>query len=205
MTKAVIFDTDGMVVITDMFSVKYCDEYKVPYENILPFFKNEFQPCLIGKADLKEQIKPYLDKWGWEKSIEEFLEYWFQAEHHIDQRVIKTISQLRKSGIKCYLATNQEIYRTNYLKNEMGFKTVFDQIFSSAEIGFKKPQVEFFNVVIKEIGLDRNEIQFWDDTQKNVLAAKEAGFDAHLYTKFEEFKLEMDTLLKSIVDNRQQL
>ena len=199
MTKAVIFDTDGMVVITDMFSVKYCDEYKIPYENILPFFKNEFQPCLIGKADLKEQIKPYLDKWGWEKSIEEFLEYWFQAEHHIDQRVIKTISQLRKSGIKCYLATNQEIYRTNYLKNEMGFKTVFDQIFSSAEIGFKKPQVEFFNVVIKEIGLDRNEIQFWDDTQKNVLAAKEAGFDAHLYTKFEEFKSEMDDLLKSMV------
>jgi putative hydrolase of the HAD superfamily len=199
MTKAVIFDTDGMVVITDMFSVKYCEEYKVPYENILPFFKNEFQPCLVGKADLKEQIKPYLDKWNWKKSVEEFLEYWFKAEHHIDNRVTKTISRLKKSGIKCYLATNQEIYRTNYLKNEMGFKTIFDRIFSSAEIGYKKPQAEFFDVVVKEIGLDRNEIQFWDDTVKNVLGAKEVGLNAHLYTKFEEFESEIDNLLKDLV------
>ncbi|MFH2021790.1 MAG: hypothetical protein ABIJ33_00705, partial [Patescibacteria group bacterium] len=68
MTKAIIFDTDGMVVITNMFSVKFCEEYQVSYEVVLPFFKNEFQPCLIGEADLKEQIKPYLEKWGWKKS-----------------------------------------------------------------------------------------------------------------------------------------
>jgi len=38
-------------------------------------FKNEFQPCLVGEADLKEQINPYLEKWGWKKSVDDFLEH----------------------------------------------------------------------------------------------------------------------------------
>lgn len=196
MTKAIIFDTDGMVVITDMFSVKYCEEYKVPYENIFPFFKNEFQPCLIGKADLKEQIKPYLEKWGWKKSAEDFLEYWFKAEHNIDQRVVEVIEKLKKSGVKCYLATNQEKYRTEYLRNQMGFDKIFDRIFSSAEIGYKKPQPEFFDKIIAEIGLNRGDVQFWDDTEKNVQGAKDFGLDARHYKGFEEFETEVAGLIK---------
>lgn len=196
LTKAIIFDTDGMVVITDMFSVKYCEEYKVPYEDILPFFKNEFQPCLVGKADLKEQIKPYLEKWGWKKSVEDFLEYWFKAEHNIDQRVLEVIEKLKKSGIKCYLATNQEKYRTEYLRNQMGFDKIFDRIFSSADIGYKKPQLEFFDKVVAEIDLNKGEVQFWDDTEKNVLGAKDFGLDARQYKGFEDFETEMANLLK---------
>lgn len=196
MTKAVIFDTDGMVVITDMFSVKFCEEYKVPYEIVLPFFKNEFQPCLIGKADLKEQIKPYLPKWGWNKSVEDFLEYWFKAEHKIDQRVVDVIEKLRQSGIKCYLATNQEKYRTDYLRFQMGFDKIFDKIFSSADMGYKKPQAEFFDKVMATIGLNNDEVQFWDDTEKNVLGAKEFGLDARHYNNFEEFEAEMASLIK---------
>jgi len=188
MIKAIIFDADGMVVITEMFSVKYCEEYKVPYETILPFFKNEFQPCLVGQADLKEQIKPYLEKWGWTKSVDDFLNYWFKAEHHVDQRVIETISKLRKSEIRCYLATNQELYRTQYLRNQMGFDTVFDKVFSSAEIGYKKPQHEYFEVIVEDLGLSRDEVQFWDDQEKNVQLATEFGFDARLYTRFDEFE-----------------
>ena len=197
MIKGIIFDTDGMVVITDMFSVKYCKEYNVPYEVILPFFKNEFQPCLIGKADLKEQIKPYLEKWGWKQSVEDFLDYWYKAEHNVDQRVVDEIEKLKKSGIKCYLATNQEKYRTDYIKNQMGFSKVFDQIFSSAEIGYKKPQVEFFDRVMAEIGFKKDEVQFWDDTEKNVLGAKEFGLDARRYKSFDEFQREMVNLLSN--------
>jgi len=195
MIKAVIFDTDGMVVITDMFSVQYCKEYNVPYENILPFFKNEFQPCLVGKADLKEQIKPYLAKWGWKKSVDEFLGYWFKAENHIDQRVMDVISKLKQSGIKCYLATNQEKYRTEYLKKQMGFGAIFDRIFSSAEIGYKKNQSEFFSFIIKETGLKKDEIQYWDDTEKNVQGAKDFGVDARRYKNFEDFETETASLL----------
>jgi len=197
MVKAVIFDVDGMVVITDMFSVQYHKDYGVLSEVLLPFFKNEFQPCLIGKADLKEVIKDYLPKWGWKGNVEEFLNYWFNAENHIDQRVVEVINKLKKSGIKCFLATNQEKYRTQYLRKEMGFENIFDQVFSSAEVGNKKSQPEFFDFILKKTGLNKDEIQFWDDTDKNVASAKEYGFDARLYRNFEEFEKEIEKLLGS--------
>lgn len=58
MIKAIIFDTDGMTVNSEMFSVQFNKDYGVPMDNLLPFFKNEFQPCLVGKADLKNDPSP---------------------------------------------------------------------------------------------------------------------------------------------------
>jgi len=77
----------------------------------------------------------------------------------------------------------------------MGLGKVFDKIFSSAEIGLKKPQSEFFDRVMNEIGLEKDDVQFWDDTEKNVLGAKEFGIDARQYVNFEEFQREMSSLL----------
>lgn len=200
MIKAILFDADGMTIIGEMFSIQYCREFNLPYEKMLFFFKNDFQPCLIGKADLKEQIKPYLKKWKWDQSVDEFLEYWFKAEDKVDQRIIEIIRKLHQKGIKCYLTTNQEKYRTQYLRRQMGFDEIFDQVFSSAEIGFKKPQPEYFAHVLREINLNKNEVQFWDDKEENVQTARDFGFDARLYGSFEEF--EKKTL--GIVKNRRK-
>ena len=55
--KAVIFDTDGMIIRSEKyFSQRFSDEFNIPMEKILPFFKNEFQLCLVGKADIKTEL-----------------------------------------------------------------------------------------------------------------------------------------------------
>lgn len=194
MIKAIIFDTDGMTVNSEMFSVQYNKDYGVPMGNLLPFFKNEFQPCLVGKADLKKEIENYLPTWEWKDSVDRFLSYWFDAENHVDKRIVEAVEKIKKFGIKCYLATNQEKYRTQYLRNKMGFSKIFDEVFSSAEVGYKKPQPEFFEYILKEIGLNKDEVQFWDDTEKNIQGAKEFGFDAQLYQNFEGFAANLNKL-----------
>lgn len=194
MIKAIIFDTDGMTVNSEMFSVQYNKDYGVPMDSLLPFFKNEFQPCLVGKADLIKEIENYLPTWGWKDSVDKFLNYWFDAENHVDKRIVEAIKKIKKSGIKCYLATNQEKYRTQYLRNEMGFSKIFDKVFSSAEVGYKKPQLEFFEHILNETGLNKDEVQFWDDTEENIQGAKEFGFDAHLYQNFEGFAVNLNKL-----------
>jgi len=175
-TKCILFDADGVVVNSEMFSVQYQKEHDVSNDDMLPFFKGEFQNCIVGKADLIELVKPWLSKWKWNGTVDEFLQFWFKAEHNVDERIISVIQQLRKKGIKCYLATNQEKYRIQYMKNYMGFEELFDHVFSSAEIGHKKPEREFYKFILDEIKNEHkiypHEILFFDDSLENVKEAK---------------------------------
>jgi putative hydrolase of the HAD superfamily len=190
--KAVLFDTDGVIINSEMFSIIYSKKYNIPYDEMLPFFKGEFQDCIIGKADLSEIVKPWLKKWKWEGSVKEFLEFWFKSEHNLDKNIIKIIKDLRKKGIKCYIATNQEKHRTEYMKNEMDFEDLFDEVFSSSDIGYKKPNKRFYEFVINKIKdkykINADEIIFFDDSQENVDEAKKLGIKANLYKTFDEFK-----------------
>ena len=74
----------------------------------------------------------------------------------------------------------------------MNFGKVFDKIFSSAFIGYKKPAVIFFEKVYKEIQhsqkIQKDRILFWDDEQKNVDAARQFGFHAELYKNIAHFE-----------------
>jgi HAD superfamily hydrolase (TIGR01509 family) len=190
--KAIIFDADGVVIDSHkIFSVQYQEKYNISYDKMLAFFDTVFQDCLVGRADLKEAIRPFLKDWKWNKSIDKLLEFWFRAEDKPNFKLIDFIKKLREKGIKCYLMTNQEKYRTEYMKKEMNFDNIFDQIFSSAYIGYKKPDIKFYESVYNEINrefkVDKNQILFFDDGEKEVRGAVNFGIEAYLYEDFDKF------------------
>lgn len=142
----------------------------------------------MGKADLKEELKPLLKDWKWEKSVDELLDYWFEGENYVDKKIIGAIRRLRQKGIKCILATNQEKYRFDYMKNRMGLGNVFDNIYCSAEIGLKKPDEEYLKYINDDLKLKKEEIMFWDDRESYANAARSFGWQSYVYKNFEDFK-----------------
>jgi len=63
MIKAILFDGDGVTLVKQgYFSDKYAMEHGVPVEKIMPFFRNEFKTCQLGKADMKEELVKYLSE-----------------------------------------------------------------------------------------------------------------------------------------------
>jgi putative hydrolase of the HAD superfamily len=189
--KAIIYDGDGMVINSEVFYLQVLKEFGSKAEVLNDFYANEFQLCLIGKADLKEEIKPYLVKLGWDKGVDEFIKYWFECEEKVDANIISTIVEIKEKGIKCYLASNQEKYRTEFVLGRIEFENVFDKIFFSSQIGYLKPQTEFFEYIEKELatlGIDKREIIFWDDREKNASIAREFGFNAEMYKNVEDYK-----------------
>jgi putative hydrolase of the HAD superfamily len=107
---------------------------------------------------------------------------------------LRVAQQLRQHGISCYLATNQERYRTEYILNEMGFAARFDGVFSSAYMGYMKPQVEFFHHILHKLAhIKAGEILFWDDTLENIVVARTIGLHAEHYSDFDMFMETMRT------------
>ncbi len=188
--KIYMFDADGVVIQSQMFSYKYAQEFNVNISELDDFFKTDFQECLVGKSDLKIAIAPWLKKWNWSKSVDELLNYWFKAEHNINYDLIKSIRELRKNKRKCILATNQEKYRLEYMKKEMDFETTFDKIYSSNLIGFKKPSVEYYRHILDDLNENPGNIIFYDDRQENIESSKSLGINAHLYNTDLKFLME---------------
>src|SRR5581483_7257701 len=132
MIRVLLFDVDGVLANGEQFSKRLARDYGVTAEMTASFFNGSFLECLVGNADLKQELISHLKQWGWHGSVDEFLHYWFISEHVIDEPLVNRVQQLRQKGIRCYLATNQEQYRTAYILHEMGFADAFDGIFSSA-------------------------------------------------------------------------
>jgi putative hydrolase of the HAD superfamily len=186
--KAICFDADGVVVNPQMQFAKLREKnLGISNEMAEPFFKGVFNDCLIGKADLMDVLPPFLRKWNWLGSAEEFVSLWLKIDHVIDTELISTIKKLRQKGVICCVTTSQEQHRADYMKKEMGFQEVFDHLFISCEMGVQKPDAAYFQLIETNLQLPGESILFWDDRQQNVNAARAQGWKAELYTDYENF------------------
>ncbi len=186
--KAVIFDADGVLIFPWRFAEHLSREHQITQEAMQAFWQGKFLDCILGKADLKAVLPPYLKEGGWQGSAEEFMQLWFSVEDAVDARVLDTVKRLRNAGFVCCLASNQEPYRAEYIREVMGLAAEFDRLFFSCEIGAKKPDARFYEAVEAALGLSGEQIAFWDDAPRHVDAAKERGWSAELYTDFETFE-----------------
>lgn len=199
MITTMLFDIDGVIITGELWSKKLARTHGIHEEVLAPFFQGPFQACLIGQADLKEELARYLPRWGWTQSVEAFLDYWFRQEHTINEQLLQVVQQLRQRGIKCYLATQQERYRTTYFLREMSFPQQFDGMFSSVDLGYMKNNPAFFETVLRKIDCScPDEVLFWDDTPANVATARSVGMRAEVYSDFVSFLLKIQEEVEAI-------
>jgi len=187
MITTLILDADGVLIHGKTFSERLSRDYDVDRAKEKEFFTGKFQECLVGKADLKDSIAPYLASFGWKGTVDELLDYWFSEEYILNKELMEYVGTLRKSGVRVVLATNQEKYRTQYMLDHMGFDGLFDKIYSSAHLGLKKPAIEFFAHVVEDMQVNKDQVLFWDDDQRNIDGALEYGIHAEFYSDYELF------------------
>lgn len=195
MIKVILFDCDGPIIKHNKyFSLRLMDlGHKLDHEKIQDFFRNDFLLCETGKTDLKQELQKRIKNWGWDRSLEELLDFWFKGEAETNEEMKKYISLLRNQGIKGYLSTNNEKYRVDYLWNAVGIKNFLDGKLPSGELGYLKPQVEFWQEAYSRIPkVAKEEVLVLDDTESAIHSAREFGFNAEFYTDFKSFKKVME-------------
>ncbi|MCE7999806.1 MAG: HAD-IA family hydrolase [Rhodobiaceae bacterium] len=193
--RALVFDVDGVLVTGHKDKGGW---WHVDMEKDLGlnpdlfqrhFFTKQWGDIVGGRVGIEEPLAMTLSEIAPQIGVEDLLDYWFQKDAGLNRDLVTALEDLRRrSNVGVSLATNQEHRRADYLWRELELEHHFDAIHYSADIGHAKPADEFFAAVENRTGFDGPHLLFFDDQERNVLAARGRGWQAHLWTGMETFE-----------------
>lgn len=125
MIEAVIFDVDGVLVRSGIFGARLLRELGLERDALDSFWRGPFVQCSLGLSDLKKEVAPFLEKWGYPGTVEDCLRAWFEADSALNADVFDEVARLRHRGVLCHVASTQERYRAAYLEGPMGLAAQF--------------------------------------------------------------------------------
>lgn len=88
------------------------------------------------------------------------------------------LEELKANGKKVYLLSNAQRSFTYHEMEKLGIVSYFDEIYISSDHGVKKPNFEFFQILVEKEGLDVKEcLMLGNDQTCDILGAQNAGMD----------------------------
>jgi FMN phosphatase YigB (HAD superfamily) len=94
---------------------------------------------------------------------------------------------------------NQQIYMvtTGYIQDDRFLEEVmklFDNVFISKEIGYKKSQKEFFESVLQKLNLNTDDVVYLEDNRSYLTAARKLNMSTIYYEKGMNIQDGLDSL-----------
>jgi putative hydrolase of the HAD superfamily len=145
------------------------------------------RPALSGHVRWLDVLPGLLARWGIADSFDEVLAVWLSIEEVPGVRDL--VRSLRTSGVRCCLATNQDVHRASYMREKLGYDDLLDASFYSYELGFAKPETSYFTGILDRLGVDPADVLFVDDNVRNVGAARSIGLDAEVWSYHEDLSV----------------
>lgn len=130
---------------------------------------------VLGRADLFDRLDLVLPQLG-STSSSELVRYWFEHDAELDRRLLAELDEARVRGIAVHLVTVQEHHRARYLWETLRLCEHFDAMHYAAELGHRKSDPQFYDIVAARTGLAPAEHLLVDDTEANVDTAVAAGW-----------------------------
>lgn len=196
--RAVLFDADGVVQFRGDLPEHFAERHGWSRTEFDEFAREllgdeDFDTaCLTGRADWTAHLDGVLRRRGWPETTEGFLEVWFGRGTVVSEQALDLVAELRREGILCALATNQEARRARFMEDELGLGQAFDRLFFSCRVGERKPDHAFFRSVLGDLGVAAAEALFIDDSGPNVEGARACGMAAECFGAGDDLRALVD-------------
>lgn len=182
--KAVVFDIGNVLVGWNPAKI-YADCFGV--ERQRQVFSET--PLLQANLDV-DNGAPFLETFAtlaqeypeFSKEIAAWPDLWPQMFGPVIDGSVALLRQLRAAGVTLYALTNFGDETFEIAQNTHDFLNEFDVTFVSGRLQVMKPLPEIYEIVEQATGLSGGELFFTDDSAPNIAAAKDRGWNAHLFT-----------------------
>lgn len=179
--QVVLLDIGRVLLDLDWSKVSSSVNYEIGSDlKTLPQFIGnwiEYDLCERGQIstlDFFESLKRHL----------KFSETLAALQNHWNQLItgpvegIESVLVKVSGGVRLYGLSNTNEAHYQYISSTFPVLRYLERLFTSCEFGFRKPEKEIFEMVLKNLQIHPSSVLFIDDSIKNVIAAREVGMNA---------------------------
>jgi len=197
MHKTYIFDFGNVFINLDLKSIEiFLKENQIQLKDILPILY-EFEKGLISTDKFIEDFIALNNK----LTREQVIKAWNNIVLDFPEYRLEFIEEFCQNNT-CFLLSNINELHVEYIQNLLSenfyqrFINSFEKVYYSHEIHLRKPDNEIFEYVLDNHQLKPQECYFIDDTEENILTARNMGFDTwHLIPEKDDI-IELKNKLK---------
>ena len=188
--EVLLFDLGGVLLdYTGVESLHALTEGRYGLEEIRRLWSESpsLQRLETGACTLEEFAPAFTAEWGLAIDPSEFLarfETWTRAPYQGALELLATLA----GDFSLACLTNMNVAYWRRIRHDMGLGRHFGRFFASHEIGLLKPDPRVYEHVVEELGCRPEAIAFFDDTMRNVEAARNHGLGAHHVVGIEALK-----------------
>ena len=191
--QAVVFDWGNVIAFDDRSLIVsfMCETFK--------FSESDFEQANLAKRKAVQTGKSEIAFWlqfakdkgiqlpnDWPNTYTSILKKSVGA----DPKMYALIEELKSKQVRVGLLSN---INDRYVKliRSFGFYEPFDPCLLSCEMGLEKPDPKTFELLLKTIALNAEDVVFIDDKAENVASAKKMGIDAIVFESEEQVRNEL--------------
>jgi putative hydrolase of the HAD superfamily len=192
MKKAIIFDLNGVFIVSPRLSDRFNSDFNVETDDFMPALQNIMSKVRCpNSVSVYSLWKPYLNKWNIDFSEDAFLDYWFKAESE-NLELINLALRLKQKGYMLIIMSNNFSERAEYYSDRFHFlNDLFEAVYYSWQTGFVKPDANAFKLVFKNHNLKPEDCLYFDDSENNIQLADSLGIESYFFNAMSFKKLEL--------------
>ena len=178
--KAILFDLGNVLLNFDAKKAawQFARRCKVPLTKIwLYFFTSPMEKAYTrGKISSRQFYRYACQALKLPVDYETFKTYWnniFWENAGMEDLLVRL-----KKRYPLYLISNTNAMHFDYILKNFKMLKHFTKTFPSHVVGYRKPEPQIYQKVLKAIRLEPGETLFIDDVKKFVVGAKKAGMNA---------------------------
>jgi len=202
MIKAVIFDYNGVVKainkyffddVESIFSLSV-EEKEYAKKMTRDLFK-QFDKGLLDEDSFWSKFSQRINK-SMPVNVKELARKLFNEHFELYEEVVNMLKNLRANGYVTAVLSDTFPYMADITRERNGYD-YFDKVYLSCEVGFVKPQKEFYELTVKDLAVLPGECIFIDDNEDYLLPAEKLGMKTILAKKPDQIVEDVWAIIKS--------